>query len=219
MFVPNLPLHEGLRERSRLRSVVVPASGATLWELAWLIGMGVVAALATTFLDFSLRIPGHAILRVVFPMSLGLALVPRRGAGLTMGVSALATVACCGFAGARTPGLGATTSLVVMGPLLDATLWRVRSGWILYGGFALAGLLSNLIAFAARGAGRLAGLGPAVRGGGGGGGGRMGAGVDPWWSSAPLSYMACGLLAGLVCGAIWFASRPRRQPESEETHG
>ena len=36
-------------------------------------------------------IPGHAILRAVFPMVTGLALVPRRGAGTVMGLGAMLT--------------------------------------------------------------------------------------------------------------------------------
>ena len=233
MFVPNLPMHQELAVRSRLRMAIGFVPQTQLWELAWLISMGVAAALAATFFDFILRIPGHSILRGVFPMSLGLALVPRRGAGVVMGASGLTSVAALSSAGYGPPGLGATTSLALIGPCLDAILWRAGRGWVVYAGFALAGLVSNITAFFVRGAGRVAGVGTAVSGlarggGGGGGGGGLGrglgrglgtgggaGGLDPWWSYAPLSYMACGLLAGLFCAAIWFAARPRRTKPGE----
>ena len=222
MFVPNLPMNEGLSARSRLRAGAFPAAQIRFWELAWLIVMGASAATASTFWDWSLGIPGHAILRVVFPMSLGLALVPRRGGGLVMGASALASLGVILLAGRGLPGLGATTSLALTGPMLDTALWRARQGWILYGGFAVAGLVSNLTALAIRGGARLGGIGPArgLGGGGGrglGGGGGLGAGGgDSWWLYAPLSYAVCGLLAGLICAAIWFANRPRSKQGTSE---
>jgi len=61
-------------------------------------------------------------------------------------------------------------------------------------------------------------------GGGGGMGGGLGGGglatvaaSDPWWLYAPLTYLACGLLAGLFCALIWFAARPRRSVAAEGT--
>jgi len=235
MFVPNLPMHESLLVRSRVRPAVSPLCRTQVWEFAWLIAMGVAAASAATFWDWSLRIPGHAILRTVFPMTLGLALVPRHGSGFVMGLSALGTTFLYNSAGHGMPGLGAMTSLALFGPLADVILWRARRGWLLFGGFAIAGVLCNLMALFARGGGRLAGAGRAATGlsrgarigrgmgGGLGAGGGLGLGgggghgtealgatmADPWWSYAPLSYLVCGLLAGLVCAAIWFAARPR----------
>ena len=241
MFVPNLPMHEGLLVRSRLRTAVPPIDETHVWELAWLIAMGVTAASAATFWDWSLGIPGHAILRIVFPMTLGLALVPRHGGGLVMGAFALATTAIYRSAGHGIPGMGAMTSLAMFGPILDLVLWRVRTGWWLFGGFAVAGLAGNLIAFIVRGGSRLAGVGRSAAGlgrraglgggsgmGGGrglGGGDGLGGGLgpdalsspaaDPWWMVAPLSYSICGLLAGLLCAAVWFAARPRRSLDEE----
>ncbi len=217
MFVPNLPIHQGLLSRSRLRGHAGSSEQIQWWELAWLIAMGAVAASAATFGDWSLGIPGHAILRIVFPMTLGLALVPRHGAGMVMGVSALGTTALYASAGHGAPGLGAMTSLAVFGAVLDTVLWRAHRGWLLFLGFAAAGVVTNLAALAVREGGRWAGAGPAVRGLGrgtglGGGLGRRVAhgAARGAWLYPPISYLACGLLAGLLCAAIWFAARPRR---------
>ncbi|HJN09868.1 MAG TPA: hypothetical protein QF564_14375 [Pirellulaceae bacterium] len=193
MSVPNLPMHEGLLVRSRLRTAASPIDQTHVWELGWLMAMGFAAASAATFGDWSLGIPGHAILRIVFPMTLGLALVPRHGGGLVMGASALATTAVYKAVGHGIPGMGAMTSLAVFGPILDLVLLRGRRGWQLFGGFALAGLASNLTAFAVRSGSRLAGAGRSasglVRGAGLGGGNGMGA-VVGWVVAADLEAVA-----------------------------
>lgn len=223
MQVFDLPMHDGLSARSRLRSIGA-IEQTQLWELIWLISMGAAAATAATFMDWSLGIPGHAILRIVFPMTLGLALVPRHGGGIVMGVSATATTALFASCGAVTPGLGAMTSLMLFGPVLDLALWRAKRGWLLFTAFAAAGVISNLVAFFARGGGRLLGLrrafpgaGRGVGQGGGMGGGHglggrglVASGQDSWWSYAPVSYLVCGLVAGLLCAAIWFSVCSRR---------
>jgi hypothetical protein len=71
------------------------------------------------FTDFNLQIPGHAILRAVLPMAIGLALVPRKNGGTVMGVAAL---------GGELPGLGACTSLALLGPMLDLALRSSAAG-------------------------------------------------------------------------------------------
>ena len=47
MFVPNLPMHEELAARSRLPVAARPVAQARLWELVWLIAMGVAAGRKT----------------------------------------------------------------------------------------------------------------------------------------------------------------------------
>jgi hypothetical protein len=73
-------------------SLACPGRAISAVEVAVLVLLGATAAAATALLDLPLRIPGHAILRLVFPMALGLALVPRRLSGSFMGVSALASL-------------------------------------------------------------------------------------------------------------------------------
>ena len=99
MFVPDLPAHEGLWLRSRLRARSLPLPHMQMWEWGWLMLMGVAAASSATFLNRSLGIPGHAILRIVFPMTLGLALVPRHGGGILMSASAMGTTALYAVSG------------------------------------------------------------------------------------------------------------------------
>jgi len=208
MRTTSLTLHEGLWEGSRLRWLTSPGERSRALELAFLAGCGFLAAASSAYLDFRLRIPGHAILRVIFPMVLGLAVVPRRGAGTVMGVSALA--AGLGMRALLPVGgfsLGALTSLTLTGPLLDLSLRHARAGWRLYAGFAMAGLAANLVAFVMRGGAKLLGLE------------HLGARpFSEWMLHGSFSYLVCGLLAGLVSGVIWFqATRPRRR--SEEPSG
>ena len=117
-----LSIHPGLARNSRVHAWAREGQSSEIAAMAVLLGAGVTAALATVFLDFSLRIPGHAILRVVFPMALGLSLAPVRMGGIVMGAAALGSVLMIKTGGMVTPGAGALTSLLLIGPFLDAAL-------------------------------------------------------------------------------------------------
>lgn len=193
MSVLRLPVHEQLRRATRLGRLASDAAAPTVreWVILFLAGAG--AALLSCLVDLSLRIPGHAILRAVFPMAMGLALVPRRGAGVVMGCSALLTLLGLHLGGIGGVGLGATTSLAATGPLLDASLSRNAAGWRLYVGFIVAGVLSNLAALAVRGSTKSLGwehLGARPLG--------------TWLAQASVTYVLCGMIAGLISGAVWF---------------
>src|SRR5262249_48252713 len=170
MSIGVLRVHEGLYVAGRIPSLARADRTVSIAELLALILMGASATVISALGEFQLRIPGHAILRSVFPMALGLAMVPRRMGGCVMGGSALLTGMLIPLAGSRAMGPGALASLSLTGPLLDLALWSAASGWRLYLGFVVAGLGSNLIAFSVRGGARLLGLG-----GGGGRGGSDGA--------------------------------------------
>lgn len=191
-----------LADQSRVGWRARAAGQISALDLTLLIGCGLLAAATVAFLDLDLRVPGNAILRGVLPLSLGMALVPRRGAGLVMGGSTLAGLGLLALFG-RGPGLGASTSLVLTGPLLDLAAARTRSGWRLYAAFGLAGLAANLGAFLVRGGGKAVSLG---------GGGRL---LADWLTVAPLTYAACGLAAGLISAAVFFRAsvRPQRGEE------
>ncbi len=215
-------------QASRLPPLTRPGDVAAA-EVATLLLLGAAAALATTFFKSPLRIPGSAILWSIFPTALAVALVRRRGAGTLASVAALATTLGLGFAGVRTPGAGATGSLLLTGPLLDVALAAGRSGWRLYAGFVRAGLLSTLGAFVAR-AGLAAlllhGAAYGPRHGGGGGGGGMGGGLGGGAGMggrglryALLTYAVCGLAAGLLSAAAWFRFRPRPAPPATASPG
>lgn len=207
--MPNalLPLNEGLLAGSRFRrrsagaglAVADPQAGELrAAELLLLFAAGGLAAVGTLLLDTGLRVPGHAILRTVLPLALGLALVPRWGSGLVMSGSAALVAFGLQISGAGEAGFGATTSMLLTGPLLDlAARWSSR-GWQLYLAFAAAGLTSNGAAFVVRWLSKV--------GSGGGGGGGLGGGraLGEWWSPAIVGYAVCGLLAGLLSAAICF---------------
>ena len=205
-----LPLHPGLSAATRLGWVPGTVSGEVVPGLRdWVVIVlaGTTAAAASTFLDFSLRVPGHAILRVILPLMAGMALVPRRGAGTAIGGVALLTglsFRIGGMTGGEL-GLGALTSLAVTGPLLDYALRRVSGGPRLYLACGLAGMVSNLLALVVRGTAKGFGWEHA--------GARS---LARWLPQASVTYLLCGLAAGLVCGALWFGTRlPENQGEPE----
>ena len=193
------PLHRELLASSRLATWTAPADRLRWAELGLLVGAGATAAVAVAWLDFGLRFPGHAILRAVFPMALGLSLAPRRLGGVVMGASACATAMLLKAASGGGLGIGAMTSLCLIGPMLDAALWRAKAGWPVYLSFALAGCLANLGAFAVRGAGKYSGWESLLK-----------RPFGEWLSIASWSYLLCGLIAGLLSAAIWFRLRASR---------
>jgi len=202
-----LSLDDHLRHATR----VAPIGGTQhvrAVEIAALLLAGAAASLLTNLLRLRLGIPGSSIVYAAFPMALGFALVPRRGAGSVMAGGALATTALLWLAGVRLDGVGAQTSLLLTGPLLDLALRWARRGWRLYGAFVLACAASNAMAFAVRGSAMLYGFGFGGGGGGGGGGHRFHA----WLPQAMWTYAAAGLVAGLVSAAAWFHFRDRNEP-------
>jgi hypothetical protein len=199
MLAGALRVHDGLLTSARVPSLARPGRAISAVEVAVLMLLGAAAAAGTMLLNMPLRIPGHAILRSVFPMALGMALVPRSLAGSIMGVSALAT-ALLFLAGGTGAGPGAITSLALTGPLLDLALLGARRPWRLYFGFVLAGLGSNLAAFFVRWGFRAIGARA---------GGRS---LAEWLPLASWTYAVCGALAGLLSALVWFHLRPRREP-------
>lgn len=197
-----LPKHPGLSATTRLRLIATDAISPTVRDWLTLALFGVLAACSSTFLNLEIRrVPGHAILRVVFPFALGLAIVPRRGAGCVMGGTAALAGAIFQYAGVRGEGIGfgALTSLIATGPLLDWTLRRAQGGWRQIVSFALAGLASNLLALGVRGAAKASGWEAAGR-----------RPLAEWLTQAVGTYILCGLIAGLISGVILFSIRPRK---------
>jgi hypothetical protein len=156
-----------------------------------LLGMGALAAVVAT-MKFGLSIPGNAILRPVLPIVLGLALVPRTGAGTTMSASSLVTLMLMRLLG-DTKGLGGTASLLLLGPALDVALLYARPNWVLYLRFALAGMAANGLAFVVQMGAKSFGF-------------SLGGGKDfrSWLSIATITYPLFGLVAGLASGALLF---------------
>jgi len=199
-----LPLNEPLRAQSRLATLASRDRVGVL-EVLTLIALGAAAGLLTALVDLHLRIPGHHILFAVFPMALGFALVPRRRAGTLMGLSALACTGGLGLAGVHLGGVGAITSLLATGPLLDLALRWGRGGMRLFGAFIAAGATSNALAFVVRGTARLIAMHGATRAFG------HTRAFDAWWPQAIATYAIAGVLAGLISVGAWFHLR-RREP-------
>ena len=198
------PVHPALADSTRLPLRVRAGDRLRAADILILMGAGLTAAVLATVLDHGLRIPGHSILRVVLPMSLGLAAAPRRMAGAVMGASALGAGAGLHFGGFATLGVGALTSLGLTGPLLDVALWRVKRGWPVYCGFAAAGLTANLAALVVRAGTKFIGWEPLGR-----------RPLAEWLPHAMVTYTICGVLAGLVCALICFRLRTGGRPETD----
>jgi len=197
--MPALRLHAGLAGTRRIPSLSKSETTTTA-EWVALLSMGVVTGCVATLVDLHLRVPGHAILKSVFLVAAGLALVPRRGAGSVIAASALVTALGLRLGGGTGAGfgIGALTSMTAVGPVLDAVLRRAQSNRGIYLGFMTAGLVSNLIALLVRGAAKALGFEHA--------GGRP---LASWLGQSVVTYTICGLLAGLLSAAVWFCLRPR----------
>lgn len=193
MRLTALSTHPGLAGTSRLQVLTRETQWSDTAAMLILLGAGVGAALSTVYLEMGLRMPGHAILRAVFPMALGLSMAPRRLGGMVMGTGAIGAVLVIKAGGLGAIGVGALTSLALTGPLLDAALWHARRGWRLYMAFALAGLGSNLAALVVRAGAKYLGFTHVT-----------GRPLAAWWMQATVSYAVCGILAGLISATIWF---------------
>ena len=205
MLKTALPIHRGLFDFTRFplrtqRSV----DHAQLMDVLWLLALGVGAGVVTSVWDFQLKVPGHAILRSVPLLAVGLATVPRRNAGWLLGLGAAVGVLGVHLCGGSTPGLGAGTSLLLLGPVLEWALRSATTGMRIYRSFVWAGLISNLAAFATRATPKLMGW-EASRG-------------KPFAAWAPMalaSYVVCGVLAGLISAWICFRLRDRARTRPE----
>lgn len=162
-------------------------------ELATLLALGIVAALATSAGNLGIPLPGHAILRGTLPLVLGVSLVPRRGSGTVMSMAAVVALATMRLAGIGNLNPAAATGLACLGPALDVAFTYASPGWRIYVLAALAGASANLVAFAVR-FGAAAWLGEA-------GGGR---GFLAFWPIALASFVVFGAIAGLISGLAWF---------------
>jgi len=191
-FAPKL----SLKKSSRLPAIS-GAANISAAELACLLVCGAMAALAIGLLHLSLRLPGHAILRGVLPMAMGLAIVPRRSAGFIMAIGAAVTATAMSAAQIGTFPPTAMLSVLALGPVMDVALLGRSSGWRLYARFVLAGIVANLLAYALKAAGVQLSI-------------EMGGGGQFRSFSLPViltSYVFCGALAGFIGAAVWFRTR------------
>jgi hypothetical protein len=199
MPLPSLSPHAPLAESSRVGSAAARLAASPLAEIALLLLLGAASSYLTLSIDMDLRIPGHSIVRAVFPLALGLALVPRRNAGFVAGLGALLGAVAIG--GWPSPlGPGALTSLALTGPILDLAVRGARTCRGVYAGLALGGLAANLVAFGVRLAAKMSGET-----------GRRP--LSSWWPEAIVTYSICGAVAGLLGALVWFRFRERRESD------
>lgn len=202
MSIAPLGVRTELRSAGRLPVLSREGSGLSMLELCLLLLLGIAAATITAFVHLQLRVPGSVILRAVFPMALGLALVPRRGSALIAGVAAGFTGSLYSLIDVGDTSSGALTILWLIGPMLELAMIGATQGWKLYLRFMTAGLATNLIAFLVRAfaAGSLTA-----------GSKRFGS-----WQMTLLSWVLCGAAAGLLSAVVWFrASRKQNQDPAQ----
>ena len=192
MSVAPLGIRNELLNAGRLPSLSRSASWPSALELSLLILAGITAASITAFWHPQIRVPGSVILRVVFPMVFGLALVPRRSSALIAGGAAGITGTIFALQQVGKISTGELTTLWLIGPMLELAMIKATRGWKLYLRFATAGLATNLITFFIRGiaAGSLTAESK-----------RYG------WEMTLLSFVLCGAVAGLVSALVWFRAR------------
>jgi hypothetical protein len=168
------------------------AAQFTSRELAILGLAGVAATLTIAFVQTPLRIPGHAVLKAALPLAFGMAFVTRPLAGTIAGSASLFAGAILLLAGVGNLQAAAMVSLLLCGPAFDWARNKADSSrHALIARFVLAGLFVNLAAFAVR-------FGAAFWQ------------ADGWHplnfrvlgSMAIVSFAVCGIVAGLMCGAM-----------------
>lgn len=196
-----LPPQSSLNACSRLLSVRPvfwkSAPHVLHWtEILFLLGCGLLASSAVLALEYKLRLPGHSILRVIFPMAFGFAMVPRVGAGTTMGMGAIGGAALAYNLHLTERGYGSLTSLIVTGPFLDFALARAQTGYQVYLRLMAAGMVSNLAAML------MQVFAKSMHWDAGGG-----KSVSAWLPLASITYPTFGLVAGLISAIAWFRWR------------
>ena len=181
-----------IESRSRFKFLTGARGLDYPYNLLLLVCFGILAGISVSHIKLSIGIPGHAIIKVMIPMALGLSLAPARYAGAIMGIFGLIT-AFIGQSLTEGPGTGtgAYTSLVFTGVLMDLTLYFANTGWKLYTGLMVSGLLANLLALYVR-SGFKSFFKINIFD------------FNTWFQTAAFSYPICGLLAGLLCALLVF---------------
>ncbi len=194
------PIRNLSNERVSLRST---ASAWSAREIGLLVASGIVATLAMAMIHLNLRVPGHAILKPLLPISLGLAFVPRRVGGCIAGLAAAVTAAMMLLGGWGEIHASSLTSLILLGPALDRAARGNHTRAALVGRSAVAGLFANMAALGVK-------LVAAPLGWESGGG----RGFAALWPFGILTFAACGILAGALGAGICLAALRRGDSSS-----
>lgn len=197
-----MPLVTPLDETRRFARPAWDSKHVALAEWAILLGAGVSSAVGGRLLG-NYGIPGSNLLQVVLPMAAGLALVPRRGSGLTMGTSALAAGLAMSALGAKHENPSALARLFLLGTCLEIGPARASDRRWVWLWFVAAGLAANVLGLAVKVV--MAQLGWEGIGG---------RGIFVHWPMRVASWAICGALAGGV-SAILFFRRPGATEHAE----
>ncbi|HWB13199.1 MAG TPA: hypothetical protein VG826_28495 [Pirellulales bacterium] len=192
---------DNLRAAARLRALSRDGQAHLAAEIGVMAAAGIAAALAIGLVRGQIRIPGHAILRAVLPLAIGLSLVPRRSAGSVMSICAGVTVGLLHLGGFGRFQPAAVVGLIAIGPFLDLAMVGAGQGWRLYVRFILAGIAANLLSYESRLAAAYFGFNEP--------GSRQ---FASFWLPAILSFALCGAIAGLIGAAACFRLRTQSEP-------
>lgn len=187
-------------DSSRLSIISRSQSSLQIREYLLIIGMGVITGFIVQYVNFHLKIPGHAILKSVLPISIGTAIVPRKSTGTMIAMVGLFTLLLLRVAHGTMTGTGALTSLAATGIFIDIAKNIGQSGWRLSMAFVIAGLSSNMLAFIVRGSWRFW-LQNSFE-------------FYGWMSTAEITYPTCGVLAGLLSSLLLFRMTPNSPDEN-----
>lgn len=195
--VPAMPLVASLDAARRFARPAWNSDHVAAAEWAILLGAGVSSAVAGRLFG-GYGIPGSTLLQVVLPMAAGLALVPRRGSGLTMGTSAVAAGLAMMTLGAAHINPSELARLFLLGVCLEVGPARAGDRRWVWLWFVAAGLAANALGFAFKvGSALLGWEGISARG-------------LPWPAQL-ASFAICGALAGGVSGVIFFRRDSARE--------
>jgi hypothetical protein len=194
-LTPAMPRNLTLEAARRVSWSAASTVDVAAAEWAILLGAGATSAVMAVLIR-GLGIPGSTLLQGLLPMAAGLALVPRRGAGVTMGTAALATGIVLGGIGAGHVNPSELVRLFLLGACLEAGPARADRPGRVWLWFVGAGLAANLLGFGAKALLAQVGLE--------GWGGR---GVFVVWPLRLASFAVCGALAGGLCAVVFFRGR------------
>lgn len=181
-----------IESRSRFKFLTGSRGLIYPYNLLLLACFGILAGIAVSQIKLSFGIPGHAIVKIMIPMAIGLSLAPVKSAGAIMGISGLFSAFICEILTNSTgTGTGAFTSLVCTGVLMDLTLYFANTGWKLYSGLMISGLIANMIALYVRSGFKFFFKINIID-------------FNTWHQTAAFTYPICGLLAGLICALVVF---------------
>ena len=190
-----MTVNHSLAEARRLPILAAPRQRVSAWELVILVVAGVLSG-ATSFAIRGWGIPGSTVVQGILPMAAGLVMVPRRGSGLLMGTSALATGLVLCAASTINVNPSALARLWLLGACLDFGLSRNEYNSRIWLAFITAGMGANLLGYGVKQISAQLGWE--------GVGGR---GISYGWPVTLMSYAICGAIAGGV-SAILFFRRP-----------